>query len=247
MLFAETGNAERRRSHVDAAPPAAEIERHADDVDSLHGSFTDTDIPSPDGVTIEVTSARIGADRVQEVPHLALLVDDVVGEEQSARRQPRQHQIEKALVIALPRVEEHEVERARQFRDLLERVARHHRDDVGEAGRADVVGGEPRPRGVVLDRRQVAAGLPQAETDPDRAVAVGAADFERALRAARHDHHAKKPAVFLGDGELIAVGCLDLRSSLATSASARGRSPAAQTRTPATAPRPHDATKSACS
>ena len=44
-----------------------------------------------------------------------------------------------------------------------------------------------------------AAGLAQAEAHPDRAVAERAADLERALRAARRDHDAKEPAVFLGD------------------------------------------------
>ena len=56
------------------------------------------------------------------------------------------------LVVPLPGVEEHEVERAGELRDLLERVAGDHRDDVGEAGAADVVGGFLRARRVVLDR-----------------------------------------------------------------------------------------------
>ena len=34
--LAEAGDAERGRPHVDAAPAAAEVERHADDVDGLH-------------------------------------------------------------------------------------------------------------------------------------------------------------------------------------------------------------------
>ena len=35
-LLAEAGDAKRRRPHVGAAPVAAEIERHADDVDGSH-------------------------------------------------------------------------------------------------------------------------------------------------------------------------------------------------------------------
>ena len=35
-LLADAGNAKRRRPHVGAAPVAAEIERHADDVDGFH-------------------------------------------------------------------------------------------------------------------------------------------------------------------------------------------------------------------
>ena len=46
----------------------------------------------------------------------------------------RKHHVEELLVVGLPGVEEHEVERARQLRDLLERIARNHRDDVREPG-----------------------------------------------------------------------------------------------------------------
>src|SRR5262249_15861325 len=54
--LSDARNAERRRPHVDAAPSAAEIERHADDVDGLHLILTDTDMPSLDGITIVVKS-----------------------------------------------------------------------------------------------------------------------------------------------------------------------------------------------
>ena len=37
--FSEPGYAERRRSHVDTAPAAAKVERHADDVDGFHASI----------------------------------------------------------------------------------------------------------------------------------------------------------------------------------------------------------------
>ena len=66
MLLAEAGDAERRRPHVDAAAAAAEVERHADDVDGFHQHqrihaarfviLYDTDMPSPDGDTIVVKS-----------------------------------------------------------------------------------------------------------------------------------------------------------------------------------------------
>ena len=57
--FAESGDPERGRSHVDAAAVAAEIQRHADDVDGFHRSFTDTDMPSPDGETMVETSSGL--------------------------------------------------------------------------------------------------------------------------------------------------------------------------------------------
>ncbi len=47
-------------------------------------------MPSPDGVTIEVSSPRRVVDRVEEVAHLAALVHDVVREEEAAAVQPRQ-------------------------------------------------------------------------------------------------------------------------------------------------------------
>ena len=48
---------------------------------------------------------------------------------------------------------------------------------------------------VVLDRDQRAAGLAEAEADPDRAVAAGAADLERALRARRRHEQAQEAAI----------------------------------------------------
>src|SRR5207247_448220 len=54
--LADAGDAERRRPHVDAAPSATEIERHADDVNGLHLILTDTDMPSLEGVTMAVNS-----------------------------------------------------------------------------------------------------------------------------------------------------------------------------------------------
>src|SRR5919202_1695947 len=68
--LAQAGDAKRRRSHVDAAPAAAKVERHTDDVNRFHEP-TDltiyrtlrlTDIPSPDGVTMLVN--RRGSRRI---------------------------------------------------------------------------------------------------------------------------------------------------------------------------------------
>ena len=81
------------------------------------------------------------------------------------------------------RVEKHEVEGARELRDLLERVARNDRHDVGQP-RAPDIPAAPRAR-IVFDGRQPAAGFPEAKTDPDGAVAIGRANLERLPRAAR--------------------------------------------------------------
>ena len=83
----------------------------------------DTDIPSPDGDTIVVQSDGCFEHRVEKISHLIPLVHDVVREEEPALVEPRIHHVEEALVVLLPGVEEHEVERAGELRDLLERVA----------------------------------------------------------------------------------------------------------------------------
>ena len=44
--LAEAGDPECRRPHVDAAPVAAEVERHADEVNGLHKPLTDPVSPS---------------------------------------------------------------------------------------------------------------------------------------------------------------------------------------------------------
>jgi hypothetical protein len=44
-LAIESGNAERGRSHVDAVPSRAEVERHADDVDGAHDVISSCTTP----------------------------------------------------------------------------------------------------------------------------------------------------------------------------------------------------------
>ena len=131
----------------------------------------ETEMPSPDGRHDGRQEPRIILDRGEEIAHLVLLVDDVVREEEAARDEAREHQIEEPFVVAFPGVDEHEIERPVELRDLLERVARHDRDDVGEAGGPDVGGGDLRARRVELDGRQASAGFPQPQAHPDRAVA----------------------------------------------------------------------------
>ena len=53
----EAGDPQCRRPHVHAAPVAAQVKRHADDVNDFHRSnFTVSDMPSADGDTIAVSS-----------------------------------------------------------------------------------------------------------------------------------------------------------------------------------------------
>ena len=129
----------RARRRPPPQPPPPKTSR-ADDRSAPLIVLYDTDIPSPDGDTIVVQSDGLRLDRVQEVSHLAALVHDVVREEQAALVEPRIDQVEESLVVLLPRVEEDEVERALELRDLLERVAGDDLDDVGEPGALDVVG-----------------------------------------------------------------------------------------------------------
>src|ERR1700733_9761221 len=95
---------------------------------------------------------RIVLNRGEEITQLVLLVDDVVREQQTAWPKSREHQVEKPPVVALPRVEEHEVEVARQPGNLLERIAGHDGDNVAEAGARDVGRRGPGARGIELDR-----------------------------------------------------------------------------------------------
>src|SRR4051794_21710380 len=56
-LIGQPRNPECGRAHVHAAPAPSKVERYADDVDRFHyRSFTETDIPSLAGDTMEVNS-----------------------------------------------------------------------------------------------------------------------------------------------------------------------------------------------
>jgi len=54
-----------------------------------------------------------------------------------------------------------------------------------------------------------AAALAGAESEPDRAVAARAADFEHRLRAARGHEHTQEAPVFFRHGQLFPIGRLD--------------------------------------
>src|SRR4051812_28536951 len=153
-------------------------------------------------------------DGIEEIAHLSLFVDDIVREEQAVRRQAREDEIEEPFVIDLPRIQKYKIERAGHLRNFLERISRDDGDDVGKPGAADVGGSRCRARRVELDRRQMAAVLPEGEADPDGTVAVGGANLERVLRVARGGEHAQKASVFLRDGKLAGVSRFDLGEQL---------------------------------
>src|SRR5688572_33300119 len=111
-------------------------------------------------------------DSLQEIGHVVLLVDHVVGEEQPAGCQAWKDQVEELLVVGLPRIEEDQIERPRHGGDLLERIALDHGNDVLKSGPANIRLGFLRPYRVVLDGRQATTGFAQAEPDPDRAYAT---------------------------------------------------------------------------
>ena len=94
--------------------------------------FSDTDIPSPDGATIVVQSDGFFWIASRKSPISLRLLTTLW-----ARNRPplssRGRQVEEPLVVVLPRVEEDEVERPGELRDLLERVAGDDLHDVASA------------------------------------------------------------------------------------------------------------------
>ena len=113
--LADARDADRRRPHVDAAPAAAEVERHADQVDAaidaasaLDGDRHALAARRDDGG--EQIGSRLR--RSSGSPASRSLVDDVVREEEPAAPDAREGHVEELLVVALPRVDEDEVERA---------------------------------------------------------------------------------------------------------------------------------------
>src|SRR5262249_61839694 len=101
-----------------------------------------------------------------KVGHLRPLVHHVVSEKEAVRHQARDHQIEETLVILLPGVEKDEGEVAADLWNLLESVARHHSDQVGEAGTPDIFGCLPCPSRIELNCGEMSAGLTKAQRYP---------------------------------------------------------------------------------
>ena len=144
-----------KKAVVAAAPAAQPTTTRADP----YFTRIDTDIPSPDGDDDRRPQRRVLLDRVEEIPHLAALVDDVVGEEQPARVEPRVDHVEEPLVVLLPRVEEDEVERPGELRDLLRTRRRATTCTMSERPARWMFSASSFARDrVVLDRDEPAAG-----------------------------------------------------------------------------------------
>src|SRR5262245_53753695 len=150
---------------------------------------------------------------VEKIPHLAALVDDVVGQEEARTVEARIDEVEEALVVFLPGVEEDEVESARQLRNRLERIAAHDLDHARQSRALDIRGELTSSRGIVLDGDEAAARFAQAHRDPDGAVPAGPANLERALRALGRDHDPQESSIFLRDRQLSRVLLLDVRKN----------------------------------
>ena len=148
-------------------------------------------------------------DRPQEGLHLALFVDNVVSHKHAAGVQPWVDHVEELLVVGLPGIEEDKIERARQLRDLGERIAMHHAHDIRDTRASHVVGRFPRALRIVLDRDDAPAGLARAQAEPDAAVAAGGANLENRLRPVRGHQHSQESAVLFRDGQKPLVGGLD--------------------------------------
>src|SRR4029453_18765772 len=142
--------------------------------------------------------------------HLRRLVDNVVGEEEATRVEPRVDDVEEAFVVRLPRVEEHQIEAALKLWNLLERVAVNDAHDVCQSCLLNVCSRFLCALRIVLNRDYVPPRFTSAEAQPDSAVAAGRTDLEHRLRSARRDQHAQESAVFLGHRELSLVGGLDV-------------------------------------
>src|SRR4029453_2375477 len=148
-------------------------------------------------------------DRRKKIAHLRLLVDGVVREQQAARTEPRKRQIEESLVVAFPGVEKQEIEVRFYSRKLLERAPRHDGDDFRKTRPPNVLLGGSGAPGVHFNRRQTAAGLAQAQADPDGAVTAGPSDFQSVSGAARGHYHAKELSIALRNGKMLGVGRFD--------------------------------------
>ena len=80
----------------------------------------------------------MGVDGRQEIGHFVLLVQHVMRDDQASCGHPREDHDEVLMVVALPRVDEDEVELTLNRRNGLEGVSGHHRNDVRKPGPGDV-------------------------------------------------------------------------------------------------------------
>src|SRR5262245_35420343 len=108
-------------------------------------------------------------DGLEKRLHLRRLVDDVMGKEEPARIEPRVDDVEESFVVRLPRVEEHEIERALKLWDLLERITVNDAHDVGQPRLLNVGGRFFRALRIVLNGDHVSPRFTSAQAEPDAA------------------------------------------------------------------------------
>ena len=147
----------------------------------------------------------------------ALLVHDVVREEQAARPQARQHQVEEPLVVALPGVEKHEVERRRRASGSPLNASPDTTVTMSDRpARRMLSAAVLRARRIELDGRQACrrsrAGRGRSRSRCSRWRRRFRA---RAWRRSTATISAQETAVLFGDRQLIGVGGLDLARAAA--------------------------------
>ena len=126
---------------------------------------------------------------------------DVVGDDEAALRELRQHVLVVGDVALLVRVDEGEVERAVHLAEQLDRLADAVIDPVGDAG---FLGVPPRDCGRLLVHVQARdpPALGEVERHRDRGVAREGADLEHVARAGEPDEPAEKLALERADHHL---------------------------------------------
>ena len=209
-LLAEAGNAKRRRPHVGAAAVAAEIERNADDVNGPHRisvSCRSSRCPRSPARRWSLSAMRVGFDRARKSIISFFLLMTLCARKRPPGVTRGKTMVEELLVVGLPRVEEHEVERARR---AWESPRTHRRESPGRCRRGR--------RRLMFSAASLArtgsnsmvVSLPPVSRrpmpDPDAAVSAGPANFQDAPGLGGSDQHAQEPAVLFGNRQLSLVG-----------------------------------------
>src|SRR5439155_5123530 len=118
-----------------------------------------------------------------KVLELVTEVGDVVRHDQSSGGNQGQDHLQIAVVVLLPGVNEHKLERTVKLGNEFERVAAPKPDQRSNTRRLKVLLGKAGATLIYFEGRQMAACLAQSERDPDARIAIGSPDFECVLGA----------------------------------------------------------------